>query len=241
MTTITPRDEPVSAACVAAPAGFVEAVGVSGCCSVAVVSTDCWGRMTVKVEPVPGMLPPECDEDETMEDGATQESANDENEDDERLSYRQEAFGADNENEDSDREVAAGPASKRQRTARLTSQAPAGVETSTLGCGGSAGRRPVAKPCIQVVIDEKPLKRVIDALTANCVALETSIAAKEAVTTNAVVEACTLEWRASAQKSVPQVAADEEVLNRSKVQALLSVAIASVSAKKILEDLSNRK
>ena len=81
---------------------------------------------------MPETLPPERDEDYAMECGAPQDSAIDEDDDDERLSYRQEAFSAADESEDSDREVVADPASKKQRTARLTSQAPADVETSTL-------------------------------------------------------------------------------------------------------------
>ena len=42
-------------------------------------------------------------------------------------------------------------------------------------------------------------------------------------------------------KPCNQVVADEEALNHGRVQAMLSIAVASVSAKKILEDLSNRK
>ena len=109
-------------------------------------------------EPVPNTPPPEDDEDEIMEDGAPQDFANAEDDDEERLSYRQEAFGADDGSEDSGREAIAdpastpqSPASKKQRTARLTSQ------SSTVA--------------------EEPLKRIISAITTNCAALEKSIAA----------------------------------------------------------------
>ena len=90
------------------------------------------------------------------------------------------------------------------------------------------------------------LNRVIKALTANCVALEKSIAAKEVEMMNAGIEASTLECRGSTgcfpvAETCIQVVTDEEALNHGRVQAMLSIAIASVSAKKILEDPSNRK
>ena len=70
------------------------------------------------------------------------------------------------------------------------------------------------------------------------------------LTTNApsgsAVEASTLDYRGPTGRRLDvkpcnQVVADEKVLNHANVQAMLSIAIASVSAKKILEDLSNRK
>ena len=48
-------------------------------------------------EPLPDTPPPEDDEDEIMEDCAPQDFANAEDDDEERLSYRQEAFGAEME------------------------------------------------------------------------------------------------------------------------------------------------
>ena len=88
--------------------------------------------------------------------------------------------------------------------------------------------------------------RVINTLTANCAALEKSIAVKDAEMMNAGIEASTLECRGSTgcfpvAETCIQVLADEEAPNQRKVQAMLSVAIASVSANKILKDLIRRK
>ena len=163
--------------------------------------------------PIPGTPPPERDEDEVMEDGAPQNSASEEDDDEERLSYRQDSPD-DDESEDGGREEIASPASKKQRTARLTS-----------------------KPASVV---EGPLKRVIHALSANCVALEKSIAAKEAEMIRGVRGAVAVLADEPLPGETPSTArASNE--DRRRIQALFSIAIASVSAKKILEDLSNRK
>ena len=65
------------------------------------------------------------------------------------------------------------------------------------------------------------LNRVINALTANCVALEKSIAAKEAEMMNAGIEASTLECQGSTgcfpvAETCIQVVADEEAPNQRK-------------------------
>ena len=200
--------------------------------------------------PVPSTPPPEREEDEAMEEeDSLQDPADDEDDDDEMPSYRQEAFGAGAESDDSDREEITAPAGKKQRTACLTAHAPAVARPPTevpmlepleVIDGLTLDRYPDVNPINHRRASEIDALRVIDALTANCVALEKSIAVKEAAMMGDATSGCPAKRGIAIprQRGQPLGALSED---RSKIQAMLSVAIASVSAKKILEDLSTRK